>query len=66
MSKLLIILVIFCGGLYGAIWVFNHINAWLGFSVLLVTIIIIYLILKNKPPHDNEKVIFRNNPYAGN
>ena len=37
------------------IWIFNHINPWLGWISIIPTILFIYLIFKNKKTKQNEK-----------
>lgn len=43
--KIIFYLLILVIGYYEAIWVFNHINAWLGFLLIFLYIVIIILFL---------------------
>ncbi len=44
--RTLFYLLVLVVGFYEAIWVFNHINAWLGFLLIFLYIIIIILLTK--------------------
>ncbi len=48
MKKIMIYVFIYCIILYAAIWTFNHINAWIGIAILLLTIGITIIKLESK------------------
>jgi hypothetical protein len=67
-TRIIIAITILCFGLFGAIWLFNHISAWLGLLTGLISFITAIRIINIKPPSDNEENHPRiiNNPYCSN
>ena len=57
MNKIIGLIILFFVAEYGAIWLFNHINPWLGIATFFVVIIayINYIIKQIKKQNQNEK-----------
>jgi uncharacterized membrane protein YcjF (UPF0283 family) len=46
--KYIYILILFACMFWGAAWLFNHVNAWLGMAATIITILIIINYVKNQ------------------
>lgn len=57
MKKILLSVGLLCGGLYLGFLAFNHIDAWVGLAITILTIGVFlnYIINKLKQFYDNEK-----------
>jgi len=38
-NKIILLILLFLGAIYGGLWLFNHINAWLGIGTILVVLV---------------------------
>jgi len=55
-NKIILLILLFLGAIYGGLWLFNHINAWLGIGTILVVLVGFgnYLVKKLKQTNEKE------------